>query len=165
LLGCYRRDDAADPETYAAAVAAVLSTYPPDIVKRVTDPRTGLPGKSKFLPTVSEVREECERLAMADAASIERQQSIERQLAERKAEEESRAARPRPTIEELKEKYGPNWGLSVPEEDLEAKQRQREQIERANKVLFEREGAGNQWASAHLVELVQRQMQSGEAAE
>ena len=44
LLGCYRRDDAADPETYATAVAAVLSTYPPEIVKRATDPRTGWPG-------------------------------------------------------------------------------------------------------------------------
>lgn len=161
LLGCYRRDDAADPETYATAVAAVLSTYPPDIVKHVTDPRTGLPGKSKFLPTVSEVREECERLAMAEAVSIERVERIQRQLDERKADEERRASQHRPTYDELKAKHGENWGLSVPEEDLEAKQRQRDQIDKANKVLFGRERA-NQWASENLVALVRRQ--TGEEA-
>lgn len=156
LLGCYRRDDAADPETYATAVAAVLSTYPPDIVKRVTDPRTGVPGKSKFLPTVSEVREECERLAIEQAARIRREEQAARQLAERKADEERRASQPRLTLEELKAKYGPNWGLKAKEEDVEAKQRQSEQIERANKVLFERESAGNPWASSYLLEIEQR---------
>lgn len=60
LFGCYRRDDANDPEIYAAAVGAVLGTYPRHIVELATDPRTGIALKSKFLPTLSEVNEFCE---------------------------------------------------------------------------------------------------------
>jgi hypothetical protein len=162
LLGCYRRDDAADPETYATAVAAVLSTYPPEIVKRITDPRTGLAGRSKFLPTVSEIREECERIASAEAAAVERNLRIERQLAERKADDERRASQHRPTLEELKAKHGPNWGLSKPEEDSASRNRQLERIQRANEKVFAREceqagldPAG--WCSPTLVDLVRRQ--------
>lgn len=60
LLGCYRKGDAEDPETYSASVAAVLSTYPQEVAYRVTDPRTGLAGRSQWLPTVAEVRAACE---------------------------------------------------------------------------------------------------------
>jgi hypothetical protein len=139
LFGCYRAGDANDPETYSAAVAAVLATYPPDVVKRVTDPRTGLPGRSKWLPTVSEVRDECERLAAQEVAAIERQARIERQLAERAAEDALRAAQPRPTLEELKAKHGENWGLKIAEEDSEAKKKANEQMAAASRKWFERE--------------------------
>ena len=57
LAGCYRRDDAADPSVYAAALIAVLSEYPIDVVEHVTDPRTGLPRTLKWLPSVAEVVE------------------------------------------------------------------------------------------------------------
>lgn len=60
LLGCYRKGDAEEPEIYAAAVASVLATYPQEIAYRVTDPRTGLAGRSQWLPTVAEVRAACE---------------------------------------------------------------------------------------------------------
>ena len=60
LLGCYRRGEAEDPETYTGAVIVLLSSYPETVVLRVTDPRTGLPGKVKFLPTISEVKDACE---------------------------------------------------------------------------------------------------------
>lgn len=60
LLGCYRRGDAEDPETYSAAVALILAEYPMPIVYRVTDPRSGLPGRCQWLPTVAEVRAACE---------------------------------------------------------------------------------------------------------
>lgn len=62
LIGCFRSGDAADPEVYVTAVGAVLSRYPEDVVRQVTDPVRGLPGRSKWLPTVSEVREACEAL-------------------------------------------------------------------------------------------------------
>ena len=61
LLGCFRKGEAEDPEIYVASVAAMLSIYPQEIVYRVTDPRTGLPGKMKWLPSVAEVRQVCER--------------------------------------------------------------------------------------------------------
>ena len=60
LFGCYRRGEANDPEIYTMAIAATLAEYPREVVEHVTDPRTGLPAKLKFLPSVAEVREACE---------------------------------------------------------------------------------------------------------
>src|SRR5690348_11532372 len=114
LLGCYRKGDAENPDTYTAAIAAVLSEYPTDIIRRATDPRTGIAGKSKWLPSVAEVRDFCE----AEYAPVRRQQERERLAEERKRmlppPVEDRAKRP--TYEELKAKYGPNWGLIVGDE-------------------------------------------------
>lgn len=62
LFGCYRKGEANDPETYAAAVAAVLSEYPENIIRAVTDPRCGIPSRSDWLPTVAEVKKACEAL-------------------------------------------------------------------------------------------------------
>lgn len=59
LFGCYRRDEAHDPETFCAAIAAIFSEYTKEVVDYVTDPRTGLPSSSNFLPTVAEVRSAC----------------------------------------------------------------------------------------------------------
>jgi hypothetical protein len=73
LLGCYRRGEAEEPEIYSAAVASVLASYPQQVAYRVTDPRSGLPGRSQWLPTVAEVRAACEaEMALArDAAARE----------------------------------------------------------------------------------------------
>lgn len=70
LLGCYRRDEANNPEVYIAAVAAVLSEFQPDVIEYVTDPRTGLPRTSKWPPNPAEVAEACEaRRRYLDAIS------------------------------------------------------------------------------------------------
>lgn len=61
LFGCYRKGDANDPEIYTAAIAATLADFAPEVVQYATDPRTGIASKVKFLPTVAEVREFCER--------------------------------------------------------------------------------------------------------
>jgi hypothetical protein len=60
MFGCYRKGDANDPETYVAALAAVLASYPEDVIKNVTHPVTGLPSRVDFLPTVAEVFRACE---------------------------------------------------------------------------------------------------------
>jgi hypothetical protein len=60
LLASYRKGDAENPEIYTAAVASVLTCYPLPVAYRVTDPRSGLPGRSQWLPTVAEVRAACE---------------------------------------------------------------------------------------------------------
>ena len=60
MFGCYRKQDANDPEIYVAAVTAILSEYPDSVIETVTDPRTGLPSKIKWLPAVAEVKSECE---------------------------------------------------------------------------------------------------------
>lgn len=78
MLSCYRRDEAHSPEIYGAAVAAILGDYPRDVVDYITDPRTGLPSKQKFLPNVAEVREACD----ARAAAVERISTYEKRVSE-----------------------------------------------------------------------------------
>lgn len=68
MFGCFRKGDANDPETYVAAVTAVLTEYSPEVVKRVTDPRTGIPRKMKFMPNPAEVAEFCDEATKTIAA-------------------------------------------------------------------------------------------------
>lgn len=137
MFGCYRRDDAADPETYSAAVAAVLSEYPLSVVNRVTDPRSGLPSRSQWLPTVKEVREACEELdsrerRFAQAATWEAEQLENRKRFE--------ASKNEPRVD-LAAKYGPNWGLTgvVDRESPEQIEKRREMLNKANRRTFVKE--------------------------
>lgn len=94
LFGCYRRGEANDPETYAAAVAAVLAEYPEDTIRHVTDPRTGLPSNPPTdpktgrtytgLPDVGHVRAACEKHHGPVRRAREYEAAERRQLAERK---------------------------------------------------------------------------------
>jgi len=112
LLGCYRTGDANDPETYVAAITAVLAHYPEDIITRVTHPVTGLPSKVGWLPTVKEVHDACDEAAAPAFRQQQRAKQIAETLAEREAIEAQRG-QVRPSLEQLKEKYGPNWGLDL----------------------------------------------------
>lgn len=100
LFGCYRKGDANDPKTYVTAVAAVLAEYPEDTIRFVTDPRTGLPSKVDWMPTVGEVKRACEDHYGPTRRAMEREAAERRMLAERK-----RLAitdgRPRKTYDEL----------------------------------------------------------------
>jgi hypothetical protein len=60
MFSCYRREDAANPEQYAAAIGLVLSGYPRSIVEYVTDPRTGIQSRCDFPPSVKEMSDACE---------------------------------------------------------------------------------------------------------
>jgi hypothetical protein len=60
MFGCYRKGDANDPETYTAAITAILADYEPEVIQRVTDPRTGIPRRMKFMPNPAEVAEACD---------------------------------------------------------------------------------------------------------
>lgn len=84
MFGCYRRGDANDPERYAAAVAAVLSAYPEDIIKFATDPRTGVITKyPKYMPNAGEVRQFCEEIYGPRKRMEEWDRRAQRQLEER----------------------------------------------------------------------------------
>jgi len=103
MFGCYRKDDSHDPETYCAAVAAILSEYPSKVVDLVTDPRTGIPGRSKWLPAVAEIREACEDFY----APIRREATREENRKRRERELASESEQPRdsrPTYQELKQR-------------------------------------------------------------
>ena len=63
LFQCYRKDEVHDSEVYVAAVAATLSEWPKAVIDYVTDPRTGIPSESKWVPNVAEVRAACSKEA------------------------------------------------------------------------------------------------------
>jgi hypothetical protein len=66
LFGCYRRVDANDPDVYVAAVAAVLAMFDADLIREVTDPRTGIITSEKymsFMPNVGELKVYCDGVA------------------------------------------------------------------------------------------------------
>ena len=107
LSSCYRLDQMRDPDGYVQNVAIVLSQYPNEVIAYITDPRTGIQRQSKWPPTVSEIIEACDK----------RLQHIAK-LGPRKKAEPLALGPPneeRPTLEELKAKYGDNWGLTPPE--------------------------------------------------
>lgn len=59
MFGCYRKGDANDPETYTAAITAILAKFSDDVIERVTNPAEGIPSKFKFMPNPAEVQEIC----------------------------------------------------------------------------------------------------------
>lgn len=64
LIGQWPHAKPADPETYAASLAAVLAQYPLGLVQECVDPRAGLARSREFPPTVACVVEWCDnRLA------------------------------------------------------------------------------------------------------
>jgi hypothetical protein len=63
MYDCYRKDEAHNPEVFSAAVAVILTDFTKEVIDYVTDPRTGLPGSSKWPPQPSEVKEACESRA------------------------------------------------------------------------------------------------------
>lgn len=83
LFGCYRKGDANDPDTYVAAITAVLSRYPEDVIRMVTHPAKGLPIRTQFLPTVKEVFDACEEQAQPKREAEARRKRIEKQISER----------------------------------------------------------------------------------
>lgn len=108
LLGCYRTGDANDPETYVAAITAILARYPEEIITSVTHPATGLPQQKNWLPTIKEVADAC---AAALAPILERQ-TREKQLAEQIAARHADDSIERPTRGTLEARYGKDWGMT-----------------------------------------------------
>jgi hypothetical protein len=66
------------PETYVMALAAVLSCHPQPVVYRVTDPRSGLTGRSQWLPTAAEVKAACEAEMTPLREAVQRRAVTER---------------------------------------------------------------------------------------
>lgn len=89
---------------------AVLARYPEQVITDVTHPATGLPKKKSWLPTVKEVFDACEE---AVAFSVNHQARLKRIREQMEARDrEDRGVKP--TMAELKARFGDNWGLSPP---------------------------------------------------
>lgn len=108
LLGSYSRAEIDDPEVFAAAVVRIFCHYSFDVVTQVCDPVFGLATKLKWFPTLAEIKAECTTVS-AEFAHRERRQNVGKSISPL----EDR--RGRPTMEELKAKYGPNWGIAQEE--------------------------------------------------
>lgn len=117
LLGCYRTGDANDPETYVAAITAILTRYPEEVITVVTHPATGLPSKKGWLPTVKEVRDECEHEMDPIREENARLKRMKDQLEMRERMERGE----RPSMAQLKAKYGDDWGIGHSEKPIEPK--------------------------------------------
>lgn len=80
MYGCYRKDDASNPEVFLTAASAILAEYSDEVIRYVTDPRTGLPSNLKWPPQASEVREACKShasyLARIDKFANERRYEV-----------------------------------------------------------------------------------------
>jgi hypothetical protein len=96
ILGCYRAAEVSDPDVYTTAIMTLLARYPADIGARLSDPKDGVAGRFTWLPTVSEIREECDRLQAADVAVLKRRRDFAEQMQLR---EEMERPPPRPLPE------------------------------------------------------------------
>lgn len=109
MIGCFRKGDANDPKIWLTAVIGTLVCYPIEVIREVTDPVVGMPSRFKWLPTIAEVREECETIVTRRTRALVQSARVTRQLTERIAFENETADRAkRLSYEELKEKYG-DW--------------------------------------------------------
>jgi hypothetical protein len=61
LFACYRAAEASEPKVYMAACERILRCYPERVAQAVCDPLDGLPSQSKFLPSIAEIKEACEK--------------------------------------------------------------------------------------------------------
>jgi hypothetical protein len=138
FCGSFRKADADNPEVFTVGYARLFASYPEDIVSYVTDPLTGLPGKSEWLPSLRAVKAALDE-RHAEVLRFERLQAAERQqLAERRVASTGNSNRP--TLAELKARYGPNWGLKT-EPDNIRHERARALMAKANDRLLQREYA------------------------
>jgi len=139
FFGSFRKADADDPEVFTAGCLRLFTAYPPEIVQHVTDPLTGLCTQSEWLPSLKRVKDALsERHETVAARKAVQDRELE-QIAARKAELANKNNRP--TLEELKAKHGPNWGLQadVKAEDVARAERRRDLQIEANRTLFAEE--------------------------
>jgi hypothetical protein len=54
ILGSYRRDDFADPDSYLVQLGMVLERYDDDVIHAVTSPMTGIQRTCTFPPSIAE---------------------------------------------------------------------------------------------------------------
>lgn len=60
IMRVHPRHDVDDPQAYLLAIAAIMSEYPKGVLDFVSDPRTGIVRKIKFLPRPAEIAEACD---------------------------------------------------------------------------------------------------------
>jgi hypothetical protein len=130
---------------YIGALAEVLAHYPRMIASRAGDLWHGVPAATRFLPTPADIIAWCERELSSLRAIVQRdddRKRLELEMLERaeKALRLVEARRVRPSLAELKDQYGENWGISMTDEqELAAAEARRLRLVEANQRVLERE--------------------------
>ena len=109
LFGSYRTGDANDANTYVAAIAATLARFPAGVITAVTHP-SGLATKYSWLPSVKEVFDTCQETVEPIKQNEARLKRIAEQMEARDREDRG----VKPTMAQLKARFGERWGLPVP---------------------------------------------------
>ena len=113
IIGCYPNGGAGAGDSYIGALAATLGSYPKQVAMRCADPVRGVTLECKFLPTVADIVQWCEKHTEPLRHQHERNRRVEQQFKDRTNFESEQGQRDRRlTIPELKEKYGDwrdNW--------------------------------------------------------
>ncbi len=118
LMGQWPVAKADNPDVYIGGVASVLFDYPPEIVRRAVDPRRGLAVCFPYPPNLADLKGWCEKESEPLRREIEAQ--ARRDAARRSLPAPAQSRNTRPTLQQLKEKYGENWGLGKPQRLSEA---------------------------------------------
>lgn len=139
FFGSFRKADADDPQTFTAGCLRLFTAYDSEVVQYVVDPVTGLPGRSVWLPSLSEVKSALDIRSAELLRSVKRAQAEAETIAERRKWQKERS-KPRPTLEELQAKHGKNWGLPpLANENEQAKVARLSKVSEANERLLKRE--------------------------
>ncbi len=140
FFGSFRKADADNPETFTAGCLRLFTAYDSEVVQYVVDPVTGLPGRSVWLPSLSEVKSALDVRSAELLRAVQRAKAEAENLAERAKWREARQNKP--TLEELQAKHGKNWGLpALAEENKRDKAQRLSQLVKANERMFKQECA------------------------
>lgn len=116
LISCYPNGGANAGDGYIAALAAILVTFTREDANDAADPIRGVPANTKFLPTPADILEWHEKRQTKRAPQYSAADKITAAIAQtlirRKEDEYWAICRDgRPTLTEMREHYGANWGL------------------------------------------------------
>jgi hypothetical protein len=95
-----------------ASLGLVFSQYPDDVIEFVTDPRTGVQRGKTFPPSIAEIVGACDA-RLADKARLRRYMNWGKNDAAPLLEGPKNEDRP--TYDELKAKFGVDWGIGAEE--------------------------------------------------
>jgi hypothetical protein len=111
ILAAYRKDELADADGWTSQVAKVLEHYPREVIDYVSDPITGVQSYVKWgVPNVADITEACSDRIAKLTADFERR----RPLALPPPVDRSK----RLTMDELRAKFGPTWGLKTIDDEV-----------------------------------------------
>jgi hypothetical protein len=86
---CRLRKDIGDAREFWLAIAYVLDQYDPEIIRHVTDPFTGLPGRLRYPLEIADVRSACEAAVIFSGLYDEDRREARRAAEKQEAEQEA----------------------------------------------------------------------------